>query len=101
MADIYAKTDPVTNKNFCSDACLQKHLMTSQIKCQNEGGDGCTKKFVKSMGHFQHGKWFCSPACAEKDPEVKKIKEMLENKDKVVQEIDDDDLDGVDGEVDL
>jgi len=53
------------------------------------------------MGHFSHGKWFCSPACAEKDPEVKKIKEMLENKDKVVDELDDEELDGVTGEVDL
>jgi len=33
MAEIQAKTDSVTNKIFCSDATLQKHLMSSQIPC--------------------------------------------------------------------
>jgi hypothetical protein len=80
MADIHAKTDPVTNKNFCSDACLQKHLMANQIACQYSGDSECRRKFVKAMGHFRHGKWFCSPACADKDPEIKKIQEMLDGK---------------------
>ncbi len=54
------------------------------------------------MGHFLHGKWFCSPACAEKDTEVMKIKEMIEKKEKgIIDEVDDEDLDGIGDEVDL
>jgi len=73
--------------------------MNNQIKCQFES---CTRKFVKSMGHFTHGKWFCSPSCSDKDPETRKIKEMLEKKALGINEpdINDEDLDG-DGDVDL
>ena len=99
MSDTAAKTDPVTGKNFCSDGCLQKHLLSNQISCQLDG-KGCPKKFVKAMGHFQHGKWFCSPACADKDGEVQKIKEMIARKG-IVEEVNDEDLDGVGDEVDL
>lgn len=102
MSDIAAKTDPVSNKSFCSDACLQKHLVSNQISCQLDG-KGCSKKFVKAMGHFMHGKWFCSPACADRDGEVQKIKEMIEKKEKgIIEEVNDEDLDGIgDDEVDL
>ena len=85
--------------------------MANQIACQlvpTQGQQPCTRKFVKAVGHFLHGKWFCSPACADKDPEVKKIKEMLEKKERgedivpknTEEEIDDVDLEGT-GEVDL
>ena len=37
---------------------------------------------MKSVGHFMHGKWFCSKACADKDPETKNIQEMLERKER-------------------
>jgi hypothetical protein len=48
------------------------------------------------MGHFSHGKWFCSPACSEKDPEVKRVREMIEKKgDKIVEDIDDEELEGI------
>ena len=30
------------------------------------------------MGTFVHGKWFCGESCADKDPEVQKIKELYE-----------------------
>lgn len=53
-----------------------------------------------------HGKWFCSPACSEKDTEVKKIKEMIERKEKgedIIKEEEEDygDLDAEGGDVDL
>ena len=111
MADVSAKTDPSTNKvqsthliintiqNFCGDSCLQKHLIANQIKCQLSSG------FVKAIGHFIHGKWFCSPACAEKDPDTQKIKDMLERKERgePLEDNDEDDmdLDGETGDVDL
>ena len=115
MADVSAKTDPSTNKvqsthliintiqNFCGDSCLQKHLIANQIKCQLSSG--CPRKFVKAIGHFIHGKWFCSPACAEKDPDTQKIKDMLERKERgePLEDNDEDDmdLDGETGDVDL
>ena len=54
------------------------------------------------MGHFGHGKWICSPACGDKDPETQKIRDMLEKKAQGFREpdINDDDLDG-DDDVDL
>lgn len=80
--------------------------MAHQILCQLVGETRCPRKFVKSLGYFVHGKWFCSPACADKDPEVKKIKEMLEKKERgedIIQEDDEDygDLDAEGGDVDL
>ena len=71
--------------------------MANQIKCQL--GPECSRRFVKAIGHFVHGKWFCSPACADKDPEIQKIKDMLERKERGEPE-DDDDLEGGD-DVDL
>ena len=62
---------------------------------------------MKSLGHFLHGKWFCSPACSEKDPEAQKIKEMLEKKasgivEKPIDEEDDDEDEGAEsGDIDL
>jgi ubiquitin C-terminal hydrolase len=37
----------------------------------------CGKTFLKSNGLNCHGKWFCNDDCAEKDPDTKKIIDML------------------------
>ena len=51
------------------------------------------------MGHFMHGKWFCSPACADKDPDTKRISDMLERKER--GEVSDDDQDVEGEEIDI
>lgn len=61
----------------------------------------CEKKFVKSVGAFIHGKWFCSEGCSDLDPETKQLKELytkgLDFENKPIDE-----EDGVeDGEIDL
>lgn len=33
---------------------------------------------MKIVGHFIHGKWFCSEACADLDPETKQLQELME-----------------------
>lgn len=70
--------------------------MANQVSCQ---GESCSRKFVKAQGHFVHGAWFCSPACADKDPEVLRIREMIARKERGEPDIDVD-LDG-DDDVDL
>ena len=40
----------------------------------------CGKTFLKANGLNLHGKWFCADECAEKDPETKKMIEMLAKK---------------------
>ena len=37
----------------------------------------CGKNFLKANGLNLHGKWFCSEVCADKDPDTKKITDML------------------------
>ena len=37
---------------------------------------GCQKTFIKTDGHFAHGKWFCSENHSQNDPEIKQIEEM-------------------------
>lgn len=54
---------------------------------------------MKAKGHFEHGAWFFSPACADKDPEVQRIREMIARKERGEPEVDVD-LDG-DDDVDL
>lgn len=69
--------------------------MANQITCQLKSDASiCNRKFVKSMGHFLHGKWFCSPACADKDPETLKVQEMIDKKDNPINEEDEYDLEG-------
>lgn len=37
---------------------------------------GCGKSFLKTDGHFAHGKWFCCENHSQNDPEIKAIEEM-------------------------
>jgi hypothetical protein len=49
-----------------------------------------------------HGKWFCSPACAERDPETLRIRAMLERKERgEIEEEDEEEFGESQGEVDL
>ena len=41
--------------------------------------EGCTHKFMKVVGCFVHGKWFCSEECSKKDPETQKIEDLYIN----------------------
>ena len=56
--------------------CYDKNMLSNGIKCELES---CPKRFVKTVGHFIHGKWFCSEACSEEDPDTRKMKELYEN----------------------
>lgn len=60
-------------KGFCSKACFDKYNAANSNKCMRPG---CGKSFLKTEGHFTHGKWFCSESCAQADPEIKQIEEM-------------------------
>ncbi len=86
-------------QSFCSNECFEKHQNVNAIKCQLED---CTKKFVKTVGHFIHGKWFCCEACSDKDPETVHMKELYEKgiefKNK---EVEDEEGDDEDYEIDL
>ncbi|CDW76639.1 sam domain containing protein [Stylonychia lemnae] len=68
--------DQATKRHFCSQGCYDKNMQANQIPCQYEE---CSKRFVKVVGTFVHGKWFCSEACAELDPETQRLRDMLEN----------------------
>jgi hypothetical protein len=37
---------------------------------------GCLIKFLKVKGAFIHGKWFCTEACGEQDPDTKEMKDL-------------------------
>lgn len=60
-------------KGFCSQICYDKFTAANTIKCQFVG---CGKCFLKTDGHFAHGKWFCSENHCNNDPEIQKIEEM-------------------------
>ena len=33
--------------------------------------------FLKAQGEHVHGKWFCTEACANKDPQTKQMMDLL------------------------
>ena len=72
--------------------------MANGIKCELVS---CDKRFVKTVGHFIHGKWFCSEQCGDQDPDTLKIKQLYENGIEFNNENGDDDDYGDGGEIDL
>ena len=39
----------------------------------------CEKTFLKSVGAYIHGRWFCSDNHADEDPTTKELSEMIES----------------------
>ena len=39
--------------------------------------DGCDKMFLKAIGAYVHGKWFCCDDHAESDPVTKKMIDLI------------------------
>ena len=39
--------------------------------------DGCDKMFLKAVGAYVHGKWFCCDDHAESDPVTKKMIDLI------------------------
>lgn len=62
------------SKTFCSPLCHKKYLALHSEKCQLES---CDKRFLKSIGAYVHGKWFCCDDHADNDPQTKEVTEML------------------------
>ena len=59
------------SRGFCSKGCYDKYNKVNMVTCPT-----CSKKIMKQDAHYQSGKWFYSEECANKDPEIVKIKEM-------------------------
>jgi len=47
-----------------------------QQRCQLKG---CEKSFLKSLGAYIHGRWFCCDEHADQDPETKNLNELIES----------------------
>lgn len=62
---------------------------------------GCSKRFIKIVGVFVHGKWFCSEQCSDLDPETQKLKELLEKGIDFENDVNDDEDYADDNDIDL
>lgn len=58
-------------KGFCCQACYDKFTAANTMECPVSG-----KSFLKTDGHFAHGRWFASEEHSKQDPEIQKIEEM-------------------------
>lgn len=55
---------------------------------------------MKVVGAFVHGKWFCTEACSEKDPETQQLIDLY-NKGTDYQNVVNEDMDEEDVEIDI
>ena len=62
------------SKSFCSDFCEKKYGINHSMTCML---DGCDKMFLKAVGAYVHGKWFCCDDHAESDPVTKKMIDLI------------------------
>ena len=63
------------------------------------GGRTCPKKFIKSSGFFQIGKYLCSETCINDDDDIKKFNELEEQSAKLENEAAADDDLSSEGEI--
>lgn len=62
-------------KTFCTELCYNKYHKANSETCRLRG---CGKVFLKAGKPYIAGKWFCCDEHAEKDPETKKIIDLME-----------------------
>ena len=63
--------------------------------------EGCAHKFMKVVGCFVHGKWFCSEECSKKDPDTQKIEDLYTNGIEFVNQPEGADFDQDDEDVEI
>ena len=51
---------------------MNAHAQSCQLK-------DCNKKFLKSVGAYVHGTWFCCDEHADADPSTAEMGKMIEN----------------------